>query len=421
VDPLVAEVLAAVGRTEDLRFAPGGRRVAIAGFNVRAVVVLDVEVAAGPGVAVTGATVVATDLRQPHGLDWIDASTLVVGDREGGIALLPVPDPVAGVRTVEVVATPVPAAAGLLKGPGSVAVVGDPPEVLVAGNWSNTITRHRLGPGPTVVDEDVWLRRSLDLPDGVAASADGRWVAVSNHNQHVVLVYDRAEGVGPDDRRPTAVLRGARYPHGLRFTADGRHLLVADAGAPVVLVFASGPGGWRTAGYPCGAVRVLDDATFATGHRRPDEGGPKGVDIDPSGRVLAFTTEQRALGLVDLRAVLDDPPPVDPVALAGYERLVLAEVDEARSAHHRSAHDALAAEVREHDARALAARTEERVAAVEADTARAHAAADAERRRAEAAERRAAAAEEHLAAIRATRLWRAAAGPRRLYARLRSR
>jgi hypothetical protein len=421
----VAAALGAIGRTEDLRFSPDGSRLAIAGFAARTIVVVDVVVGDGPTVAIEGLTTLATDLEQPHGVDWVDGSELVVGDRAGGIALVPVPVPAAGgaARTVEVTSRPVPTAAGMLDGPGSVAVIGDGPEVLVAGNWANAITRHRVGPGPSVVDEDVWLRRSLDLPDGVAASPDGRWIAVSNHNEHVVLVYDRTEEVGPDERRPAAVLRGARYPHGLRFTADARHLLVADAGTPHVVVFRAGADApadrWRTAAYPMAAVRVLDDVTFAAGHRRPDEGGPKGIDIDPSGRVLAVTTEQRPLGFVDLAAVRRDPPAVDPADLAAYERLVLDRTDAAKAARRTADHDALAAEGREHDARALAARTEERLVVVEADAAAGWASADHERRRAEAAERRAADAEDHLAALRATRLWRAADRPRRIYARLR--
>jgi hypothetical protein len=428
----VAVALAAVGRTEDLRVAPDGRRLAIAGFAARTVVLVDVEIdpgggptGTGPTVAVTGVVVATTDLHQPHGLDWLDAGTLVVGDRAGGLALLAVPPGGPGVREVEVTTVPVAADRDLLRGPGSVAVAG-PGEVLVAGNWADAITRHRLGDPPwstrAVVEEEVWLRRGLDLPDGVAVSPDGRWVAVSNHNEQAVLVYDRSEAVGPDEREPAGVLRGARYPHGLRFTPDGRRLLVADAGSPVVLAYRSGPdGGWRTAAYPEAAIPVLDDDAFRAGHRRPDEGGPKGIDVDPSGCVLALTTEQRPLGFVDLGAALARPTPPDPDALAGYERAVLARQVAARAEGHQRAHDALAAEVREHDARALAARTEERATAAEEAAAHAHAVAEDAHRRAAAAEHRATDAEAHLAAVHATRLWRLAARPRALYTRLRAR
>ncbi|HEU5151999.1 MAG TPA: hypothetical protein VFU19_15990 [Iamia sp.] len=423
IDPVVptevAAALAAVGRTEDLRFSPDGRRLAIAGFAHRTVVLVDLVVGEGPSVVITGAVVATTDLRQPHGLDWLDPATLVVGDRAGGLALLDAPPAGRGVRALDVATRPVATAPGLLQGPGSVAVAGRG-EVLVAGNWADVVTRHHLAPGDptTVVAEEVWLRHGLDLPDGVAVSPDGRWVAVSNHNEQVVLVHDGAEDADPDEHRPAGVLRGARYPHGLRFTGDGR-LLVADAGSPVVLAYRPGPDGWRTAAYPDAAIRVLADETFAAGHRRPDEGGPKGIDVDPSGCVLAVTTEHRTLGFVDLGAALTAPAPPDPAALAAYERDVLARHVAARAEGHRRAHEALAAEVREHDARALAARTEEHLAAVEAAAAAARADAEDARRRAEAAEHRATDAEEHLAAIRATRLWRLADRPRRLYARLR--
>ena len=63
-------------------------------------------------------------------------------------------------------------------------------------------------------------RKWLDVPDGVAVSANGRWLAVSNHEVGVVFVYDY-EQLG-EDAEPVAVLRGATYPHGVRFTHDDR-------------------------------------------------------------------------------------------------------------------------------------------------------------------------------------------------------
>ena len=428
VDPAVARGLAEVGRTEDLRFSPDGRRIAIAGFARRTVVLVDVEVTgasgAVPTVTIDGLVVAATDLAQPHGLDWLDAETLVVGDRDGGVALIGVPPGGPGVHSAQVSSRPIPGSDRLL-GPGSVAVVegtDGPPEVLVCCNWANEVVRLSLGDeSADPVDAEVWLRRGLDLPDGVAVSSDGRWVAVSNHDEQQILVYDRAAAVRPVDRAPAGVLRGTRYPHGLRFTADGGHLLVADAGAPVVHVYGAGDDGWQVAGYPLGAVRVVPDAAFRAGHHRHDEGGPKGIDLDPSGRLLAVTTEHRPLGFVDLAAALRRPPPIDPEELAAYERSTIDRVTATKAARGRAEHDALAAERREHEARALAHRTEGRAEAAEVAAGAAHADAASSRQRAEAAEHRAADAEDHLAAIQATRLWRVADRPRRLYARLRAR
>ena len=86
------------------------------------------------------------------------------------------------------------------------------------------------------------------------------------------------------------MLRGATYPHGLRFAADDRRLLVADAGAPYVHVFAA-DGSWQGASYPASTIRVMDDETFERARHNPQEGGPKGIDLDPRTKLLIVTSE----------------------------------------------------------------------------------------------------------------------------------
>ena len=53
---------------------------------------------------------------------------------------------------------------------------------------------------------------------------------------------------------------------------------------------------------------VLDRATYFRGRSNPEEGGPKGIDIDPAGmNVLACTTEFQTLAFFDLEAMLTRP------------------------------------------------------------------------------------------------------------------
>src|SRR5690606_28215802 len=115
------------------------------------------------------------------------------------------------------------------------------------------------------------------VPDGIAVSADSRWVAVSSHLTHDVKVYDARSGLNWRTK-PAATLTGSRYPHGVRFAEGGRFLLVADAGSPYVLVYERGDE-WRGSLEPRAMIRVLDDATFEQGRTNPTEGGPKGIDI----------------------------------------------------------------------------------------------------------------------------------------------
>ena len=327
----VRERLSRLGRTEDIRLSPSRRRLAIACYAIDRIAVADVELSATE-VRLTRLELLASPaVRQPHGLDFVDDDTLVVASREGGLAVLPIPAGDVPPTAWDVTPTAVHAASGHDDSPGSVAVAtadGGGHELLVCVNWTHTLKRHRLHAG-TLSPPDVAARRWLDVPDGVAISPDERWVAVSNHFSHSVFVYERHSlGEGAE---PVAILRGATYPHGLRFSADARRLVVADAGAPHVHVFAAAEGGWSGASYPAATVAVFDDATYRRGRHTPQEGGPKGLELDARTNVMLVTCEETPFLCFDVGAVVDDPGSVGPDAdaLVRYELHAIAAVDDA--------------------------------------------------------------------------------------------
>jgi DNA-binding beta-propeller fold protein YncE len=190
--------------------------------------------------------------------------------------------------------------------PGSVAASpegGGRVSLLVCNNYTHRVTRHVLDTraGYRVKRDQVLLDGGLNVPDGVAISHDGQWVAISSHGTHEVQLF-ATRGLGRKSL-PAAILRGPSYPHGLRFTADDCHLLVADAGNPVIHVYERGAG-WKGNREPVRSVSVLDDATFALGRHNPTEGGPKGIDLDRTGSVVAVTSELRPLAFFALASIV---------------------------------------------------------------------------------------------------------------------
>jgi hypothetical protein len=99
------------------------------------------------------------------------------------------------------------------------------------------------------------------------------------------------------------------YPHGLRFSADGHHLFVADGGAPYVHVYASDAGDWHGVRKPVASIQIMDQHRFAREQHTPQEGGPKGLDIDVSSRILAVTCESLPLAFFNARAMLEGYAP----------------------------------------------------------------------------------------------------------------
>jgi len=313
--PGVRAVIESIGRTEDIRFSPDGRRVAIAAFEQDRLAVLDVDLEAStPGTPVVLSRVVKVSspyLKRPHGLDFIDDQTLIVANREGGVCVFTVPS--VGADVHECVLSPVQVMdvgpRHGLHSPGSLCIAGENQagkEILIGSNFRHRVTRHVLDRVThTLTDSEVLLRKWLDVPDGVSVSKDRRWAAISNHNTHNVLMYEYTASLGRD-ADPDGILRGLHYPHGLRFSPDDRYLFVADAAAPYVHVYARDELGWGGVRHPVSSFRVLDDAQFQRGRTHPEEGGPKGIDLHMGINVLAMTAQGQPLAFFDLSAILED-------------------------------------------------------------------------------------------------------------------
>ncbi|MBZ9678760.1 hypothetical protein [Mesorhizobium sp. ES1-1] len=310
----VHAALAELGRTEDVRFSPSNRLLAIAGFARGRVLLLSMKIVHGrQGLSITAAdhmVLRSPDISQVHGLDFIDDTTLVVANRDAGLALFKLPIGNLAGREVTLPAlrrvkrTPL----CRMKAPGSVVVRRETSgriSLLVCNNSVHHITRHVLMPRfrYLILRNHVVLRHGLNIPDGIAFSPDNRWLAVSSHVDNDVKIYEASRQLHPN-LQPIGILEGIRYPHGLRFTPQGTQILVADAGSRFVNVYESS-GDWSGSRKARRQLNVLDAATFQRGRHNPQEGGPKGLDIDRTGRVVAITCEEQTLGFHALSMMID--------------------------------------------------------------------------------------------------------------------
>jgi len=306
---------AAIGRTEDVKFSPDNRRLAIAGFATSTVLLLDVKLGSAEGrrtirlanpVAIT-----SPELQEPHGVAFIDDEHIIVANRAGLLSIFRLPPRGTSAGAVTLVPVGLEPGAGFehLETPGSVAVVPtgrDRYSILVCNNFAHHVTRHRLawGQRKAVRKNRILLKGPLNIPDGIAVSPSRRWIAVSSHVTGNMLMYRNGKALDPT-AEPAGELRGAGYPHGVRFTADGQFVLVADAGNPVVRIYLGTAGTWRGSRDPVGSLRVVTQEAYVRGRYNPEEGGPKGIDVDGGTRVLAVTCAEQPLVFFDLRKMLD--------------------------------------------------------------------------------------------------------------------
>jgi sugar lactone lactonase YvrE len=320
-----------LGRVEDLKFSPDNSRLVVVGYDRSSIAIVDVDIAVTgdhPEVALTDMVELpSAHLNQPHGVDFLDDDTIVVANRLGTVNCFRLPrrgTAASGADLEPIDCGPQQEFHGLRE-PGSVAVRVDADggrEVLVCNNGGNTVTSHSLEPASLGVSaSNVLLRRWLGTPDGIAISPDDRWMAVSNHQARTVMLYDRSRALD-EDSDPDGILRGALAPHGVCFSADGGHLFVADAAQPFLHVYARVGRTWGGVQQPAASLHVIDEETFRIGLRiGPEHGGPKGVDIDRHGHVLAMSAVAQPLAFFDVCAILErmaDHRP-DPALLVQYE------------------------------------------------------------------------------------------------------
>ena len=307
----VKAAIEAMGRSEDLRFSPNNRLLAIAGFTNNCILLLRVHLdvtPAGPAIRSDDFMVLTSDaFRKPHGMDFIDDETLVVANRHGRVVIVKLPAGEPGGRHHHL--RPVRTLWGRLlrpiRVPGSVAVVHEPggrAALLVCNNYKHVVTRHVVDPARRfkALSNSVYRRAGLIIPDGVSLSTDGQWVAISSHGTADVKLYPAAMH---EDMEAAGTLVNCSYPHGIRFTSDDRYIAVADAGAPLIHVYERGET-WAGEHLPIHSVRVLDDEAFARGRVNIEEGGPKGIDFDRTGQVLAVTCEEQPLEFFSLEQIV---------------------------------------------------------------------------------------------------------------------
>ncbi|MCC6958425.1 MAG: hypothetical protein IT301_01140 [Dehalococcoidia bacterium] len=305
----VMEALARVGRSEDLRFSPDGTLVAIAGFSRHVILVIEVAVRESPVLAVELSGFVeirSAGIGLVHGIDFIDERTMAVANRDGSVALVPIPP--GALPGAEVTVEPLRVLRGPhVQSPGSVAVVpgeGGLTGLVVCNNYVHRVVRYDLDADAGFAERghEVVARWRLEVPDGIAISHDGTVMAISNHDTHDVKLFRMDDPAGPD-RLPIGTLGGLQFAHGLRFTPDDCAILVADAGAPYIHTYECGDG-WVGDKQPVRSHVVIDRAAFIHGHVNPQEGGPKGVDIHRGGQVVAMTCGAQPLAFYPLRDFL---------------------------------------------------------------------------------------------------------------------
>ena len=178
---------------------------------------------------------------------------------------------------------------------------------------SGSISFYRkVSPSPIAFELEPVLElkhRSVSRPDGLAFSRCGNWLAIANHGNHTISVFQRRNKIlsggkpeyGPD---PITIIRDSRlrYPHSVAFTPETNHLVVTNAGANYFSVYAPQIHNFDLLWSQSPAIQkaVGPDRTFKeVNARNKMEGGPKGVAIHKNS--LAVCSPEHGIKIYSFR------------------------------------------------------------------------------------------------------------------------
>jgi hypothetical protein len=298
-------------RTEDAKFSPSGRLLVM--VPKKAILIFSIDTSSRPIRINRYAELHSSSLAFPHGVDFLSEDIIVVANREGWVTFYRIPgvDEWEASMNIEPIhelesiwfgpkgATRMSGDRSVRCGPGAVRVHGN--RLFIGTNYLNTVTVHpfQLHQGTIETGDGALMAQAgLELPDGLALTRDGRWMAVSDTGHNRVVVYRCADNAQSCELRDVNL--GA--PHGLCFDPTGRRLYVSDAGERFLHVFTSADGAWSSSAersafkLPAVEMEVLRKTKESVAEQfRPLVGGLKGIDLDPAGRVMATTCLHQTL------------------------------------------------------------------------------------------------------------------------------
>lgn len=312
-DDEVLRQLSQLGRTEDLHLSPNGNKLAIAGYVLNEIYIFELRNSEKSNKQIhlnCFLRIQSPDLKNPHGVFWLDDSTIAVANREDATCIFKLPkkftkknylislNPISKINcdNIDHLMT-------------SSCICADTSqtglnELLICSNYAHYVTHHLLDANYAVIGSATLLKDGLNVPDGVAISANKKWISISNHDDHTIFVYQNHIELNPQSK-PNAVLHGVGYPHGIKFFGNDHYIFVTDAGSPFVFIFFNPSPNWQGKFYPCSKIKIMNDKMFNRCHTSHQEGGNKGLYIDDKRGLLMISCEQIPLACFDINIIIN--------------------------------------------------------------------------------------------------------------------
>ncbi|HEV7701733.1 MAG TPA: hypothetical protein VGO43_15990 [Pyrinomonadaceae bacterium] len=303
-------------RFEGVAFSPSGDVLAVVASDADTVLLFkrmeNGRFEDAPFSFITGA---ASGINYPHDAsfsDLGDSQLLAVAQRRGAISIFERPKPEPHFRRKP--AFEILGAEARLSHSDAVAFIpSDNAQLAVCNLTNNTVSFYRrtssspirFGLEPVFVLE----HDSLCGPDGLTFSSCGRWLAIANHGDHTVSIFQRSSDSKDGhalryEPEPVSVIAhpSLRHPHSVVFTPRTHHLVITSAGTNYFSVHEpTGPPHARVwSNAPVIQETVGSESIFREMNAQNKmEGGPKGIAIHDN--TLAVCSPQYGVTIYTFR------------------------------------------------------------------------------------------------------------------------
>ena len=267
-----------IGRCEAVHVSPDSNKVAYASFDMNKIVVFDIN-AGENGVVVERCCFLGPHLKSPHDFTWIDDDSIAVANRNGPAVIFSVSNDERAKVVFEMSET------------NSVTSFrrGDLTR-LVFCRTDNSLECCDINNEWELVSKGELCRAgSFKVPDGVAISPSGRFLAVTSALSNEIFLCD------PDGEVQPIKIGSSERPHGVCFLSDD--LILSTGGGDPFLYC------WGVDGSFKFKFKALSKEQYSL--RGSDiEGGVKGICFCPSLQLLFLTCPNAPFLIYDANPIL---------------------------------------------------------------------------------------------------------------------
>lgn len=284
-----------LNRPEGIDFSPSGDCIAVANSNLNSIVIYNRIGTSGsnyetkPSSTIEGSQ---SHLNYPHDVSFSpDGKHLAVANRYGNSVTIYKKNKNGSFHSTPTVEIGAPKVK--FSGAGAVAYSPKRKILAVADSYNNAVLLFRYKNNHYEKKPYCILElSSLEIPDGLCFSPDGKRLAISYHSTHAIAIFKRSKYSSYlFNSDPECLIKcdELKYPHSVSFHPSNQYLVISSAGgtSSVNVFKKQSEGSPQFTSSPVQTIVTYNPQTIYMQRECPDECGAKGIALSKDGKTIA--------------------------------------------------------------------------------------------------------------------------------------